>query len=505
MIDKLSKQIAEILPQIKLRYVRSEVIRSDRSVTVYFNSSVAVENKDKEAIAHLIKNSLPLSFGNVKVVVNKIIVLEEFVKKEVIKFLSDKHKIICSSVKEADVSAYISESETVKVLIKLESTVYDFFNDKNVTEEIKAHLENIFVNDFNIEIENVGKAEIDTEKLKYVPKESEMQLAFRRQLRVKGVTKLFDDDDTDTAIYMADSIDCLGVCYLAGTITNFTEQETKTGKPYFRISFTDKTKTLSGNIFPNKDKISKLRKLDVGVDIIAKGEFEMYNGSHSLRILSINLCEFPNNFIPQERPKKPCPKEYSLVFPKELVIQTQTSFVDVKETPNALLGRNFVIFDFETTGTDFDDKITEIGAVKIVDGKFTEYFSTLINPGKHIPNEVVKITGIDDNMVADAPKFEDVCADFYKFCFGSTIIAHNIEFDSRFLHNQAKPLDYYFDNPQLDTLELAKKCIYGVANYKLNTLCDKFGISFNHHRAYEDAFATGQLFIEMVRIKPDMI
>ncbi len=499
MIDKLAKQIAEIIPQNKLRYVRSEIVKSDKSITVYFNSSIAVSDVETKQISSLVKSYLPQSFNDVKIVINKIIVLEEFVKKEIVKYLSDNHKISCSSVVENDISAKIAER--VQVLIKLESTVYQFFKSENVAEEIKTHLENIFVNDFIIETEDIGQAKVDTEKLKYIPKESEMQIAFRRELKVKGVTKLFDDDDTDTATYIADCRGLIGECHLAGTITNIREQESKAGKPFYIVEFSDKTGQASGVVFPNKDKLPKLKKLSAGVDIIIRGEYEMRGEYHNLRILSINLCEFPKNFIPQERPKKPCPKEYSLIFPKELVIETQASFVDVKETPKALLGRNFVVFDFETTGTDFDDKITEIGAVKMVDGKIIEYFSTLVNPGKHIPNEVVNLTGIDDNMVADAPTFADVCADFYKFCYGSTLIAHNIEFDSRFLRNESKPLDYDFDNPQLDTLALARECIYGVANYKLNTLCDKFGITFRHHRAYADALATGELFIEIIRIR----
>ena len=193
------------------------------------------------------------------------------------------------------------------------------------------------------------------------------------------------------------------------------------------------------------------------------------------------------------------PDNYRLVRPQPLVIEKQDNFLEEKTIPECFTGRTFVVFDFETTGTDFDDKITEIGAVKVIDGKLTEYFTTLINPHKHIPADVVSITGIDDEMVSTAPDFEDVCPDFYKFCHDATLVAHNIEFDSRFLKNQSAPLDYYYDNPQLDTLALARECIYGVANYKLNTLCDKFGIVFRHHRALSDAIATAELLIEIIR------
>ncbi|MBO7368882.1 MAG: 3'-5' exonuclease, partial [Clostridia bacterium] len=212
----------------------------------------------------------------------------------------------------------------------------------------------------------------------------------------------------------------------------------------------------------------------------------------------------PENFVPVEREKRKVANNYSFVSPKPVELEEQDNFLIDKSAPECFKGRTFVVFDLETTGTDFDDKITEIGAVKIVDGKFTERFTTLINPGKHIPKDVAELTGIDDDTVKDALSYEKVCADFYKFCYGATLIGHNVEFDIRFVRNQSKPLDYIFDNPLMDTLAIAREVVYGVANYKLNTLCEKFGIKFRHHRAYSDAFATAELFIELIRIRKSL-
>ena len=140
----------------------------------------------------------------------------------------------------------------------------------------------------------------------------------------------------------------------------------------------------------------------------------------------------------------------------------------------------------------------------MIDGVATEYFSTLVNPEKHLPQEVVDLTGITDDMVKDAPKFSEVCGDFYKFCYGSTLVAHNIEFDSRYIKKESEAIDFYFDNPQMDTLALARENIFDVSNHKLNTLCDKFGITFRHHRAYADAWATSELFVEIIRIRKSL-
>ncbi|MBO4572358.1 MAG: 3'-5' exoribonuclease [Clostridia bacterium] len=500
MDNILAEKLNGLIPEGRIRLRTAVLSKKDRSLTAYFNSSAAVSTAISEEMAATIKSFMPAGVCSVKVDVTKIVALKEFVVPKVLRFFNEKHKIVCSSVKEGDVNVTV-DGFFVKTELSLESSVFSFCNEKNVGNELKAYLEDSFVEDFTVLFYDRGATVADAESLKYVPDERETQMTLRRKLKVDEVTKYFDDDRTDTATYIADTDGFLGEVYLAGKIVSIREQTTKNDKPFFKIDISDRTGVATGTVFPTKDKLPKMRKLSEGVGIIIRGEYEMRGEYRNLRINSINLCVFPDNFVPQPRPKKPVPENYYLVRPQPLVIEKQESFLDVKKVPDAFIGRTFVVFDFETTGTDFDDKITEIGAVKVVDGKPTEYFSTLINPKKHIPQDVVAITGIDDTTVADAPYFEEVCPDFYKFCHDSTLVAHNIEFDSRFLKNQSAPLDYVFDNPQMDTLALARECIYGVANYKLNTLCDKFGIVFRHHRAFADALATAELFIEIIRIR----
>ena len=160
-----------------------------------------------------------------------------------------------------------------------------------------------------------------------------------------------------------------------------------------------------------------------------------------------------------------------------------------------------MVLDLETTGTSVtDDRITEIGAVRLVDGKVTEKFSTMVNPERKIPEIVVELTGITDDMVANAPTFAEVAGDIYKFCYGSIIVAHNIGFDYPFLKNMSKPSGYLYANRGIDTLALSRELLT-LPNNKLNTVCEHFGIEFLHHRAYSDALATAQMFIELVRLK----
>lgn len=161
----------------------------------------------------------------------------------------------------------------------------------------------------------------------------------------------------------------------------------------------------------------------------------------------------------------------------------------------------YIAFDLETTGfLPGVEQITEIGAVKFENGKPISRFATLVNPQKPIPAEVVKVTGITDDMVKDSPLIEDLLPQFAEFCGDDIIVAHNAAFDVQFLTADIKK--YESEAPKgiiLDTLSMAKKIIPGLANYKLGTLVQHFEIiSTDFHRAEEDASYCGQVFWRLI-------
>ena len=166
----------------------------------------------------------------------------------------------------------------------------------------------------------------------------------------------------------------------------------------------------------------------------------------------------------------------------------------------------FVVFDLETTGLNsYKDRITEIGAVKIKGGKIVDKFSTFVNPGIPIPSFIVKLTGITDEMVADAPPIEQVMNEFLEFIQGSVLVAHNANFDVGFLRQNAKVMGEKIKNPVIDTLELCRKMFPELGKYKLNIIAKHLGIELeNHHRAVDDSLATAKIFIycmDMLRDK----
>jgi DNA polymerase III epsilon subunit family exonuclease len=159
---------------------------------------------------------------------------------------------------------------------------------------------------------------------------------------------------------------------------------------------------------------------------------------------------------------------------------------------------SFVCFDFETTGFGNYDKITEIGAVKVVNGRIVEYFSELVNPKRKIPEPVIEITGITNEMVKDKETIYEVLPRFLKFAGDSILVAHNAKFDCRFLLIEAEKLGCKIKNPVLDTMALAKRKLPRMTSYRLTALTDHFGIDQKDaHRAYCDAEATAKLYFKL--------
>lgn len=500
VLDRINDSISNS-GKIALKY--GKISLSEKSLSLYFLTDFNVTEEVSSLIKNQIKEAIPDSFSAVNLQFEKILAEKEFVFKEIKDYLSSAHKAIADFV-TTDESSFTKNGGLITVKLLVAETAYDYVNSNGIAKETEDYLAGRFVNDFKLlVVSNNSDGGLDED---FIPKTVTPEVYTRenRTFLVDEVTRLFDNDTERKCTYISDTKNFIGEVYVAGVINRIEERVTKTGKPFFLIEINDRTGTLTGTCFPTKANLPKVQKLQESSEIIARGEFQKRGDYINFTYRSINLCVFPKNFVPKQRAHRPCPENYALVFPQKLETETQDNFLEVKTIPECFKGRTFVVFDLETTGTDFDDKITEIGAVKMIDGVATEYFSTLVNPEKRIPQEVVDLTGISDDMVKDAPKFSEVCGDFYKFCEGSTLVAHNIDFDSRFIKRQGEAIDYYFDNPLMDTLALARENIFGVSNYKLNTLCDKFGIVFRHHRAYSDALATSELFVEIIRIRKSL-
>lgn len=165
------------------------------------------------------------------------------------------------------------------------------------------------------------------------------------------------------------------------------------------------------------------------------------------------------------------------------------------------LDDTYVVFDIETTGLSKEkEMITEIGAVKVADGKIIDRFSTFVNPQRPISAEITKLTGITDDMVKDAPTIENVLPEFLKFCEDTVLVAHNASFDTGFIRIAAERAGLgELHHTIVDTLELARALLPELNKHKLDIVCEHLGVTLNgHHRAVNDAEATAEVFIKFL-------
>ena len=172
----------------------------------------------------------------------------------------------------------------------------------------------------------------------------------------------------------------------------------------------------------------------------------------------------------------------------------------VTDSRGQSLDSTFVVFDIETTGfSAVNDRIIEIGAVKVENGMITEKFSEFVNPERPIPFEIEKLTSINDRMVEDAPNISVILPKFMDFCGGSVLVAHNADFDTGFIRHNCEVLGLTYDYTYVDTLGIARSFLEGLKNYKLDTVVEAMGCTLaNHHRAVDDAGATADVFVRFL-------
>ena len=498
------KEIDENLARIRLKTV---TLHKNGSADFAFICDKSASEYVCIKIENVLRNYLPETFKECRVTVSKIVADPELVANEILRYLKSDFMSVANCVELKNISVSQPENGKCDYTIIVDEDAFGYFKSNSLTDKISAHLYGNFCCLFHGEAINSGKTEANKEILKQKVNVTDFETINCRTLKVSDPVKIWGEEIDGTAIYAADAQYAQGICCFAGTIVSMNQRETKTGKTFYLIELDDTTGKIQGKIFMTKEKEKKIEKLQIGTKIICRGDLSTFNGLPSFKIIDVSFCEFPENFKPEERASKSVPEFYSIVTPEPLEDMAQAGFFDaVKSVPECLIGKTFVVVDIETTGLSYlgGDKITEIGAVKIIDGKIVDKFQTLINPEKKISEEITALTGIDDEMVKDMPTIDKVIPDFFKYADGSVIIGHNLDFDYKFIKFYAKDSGYIFKNDGIDTIPFAKEVVPRLKNYKLNTVCDYFSIQFLHHRALSDAHATAKLFLELVGIKKEL-
>ncbi|MCI7323437.1 MAG: PolC-type DNA polymerase III [Lachnospiraceae bacterium] len=172
----------------------------------------------------------------------------------------------------------------------------------------------------------------------------------------------------------------------------------------------------------------------------------------------------------------------------------------VTDSRNQSLEADYVVFDLETTGfSPENNRIIEIGAVKVQGGKITDKFSTFVNPQVPIPFRIEQLTSINDSMVIDAPPIEQILPQFMEFCEGCVMVAHNADFDMSFIKKNCMRQGMECRPTIVDTVGLARILLPNLNRFKLDTVAKALGVSLdNHHRAVDDAGCTAEIFVKFI-------
>lgn len=155
----------------------------------------------------------------------------------------------------------------------------------------------------------------------------------------------------------------------------------------------------------------------------------------------------------------------------------------------------YAVVDIETTGGRAGNhKITEIGIVKMVNGEVVDQWQSLLNPQRRIPGMITRLTGISDDMVADAPLFIDIADELEQFTEDCVFVAHNVNFDYGFIREEFARINRHYKRPKLCTVQTMRQHYKGLASYSLANLSKHFNINMQqHHRALSDAIAAAEL------------
>lgn len=159
-----------------------------------------------------------------------------------------------------------------------------------------------------------------------------------------------------------------------------------------------------------------------------------------------------------------------------------------------------IIYDVETTGLNFDrDRLTEIGAVKIKNLRVIDSFNTMVNPERSIPQKIVELTGINNGMVANAPKERQAVEEFFRFCGDNPVmVAHNARFDNSMIDAVCRRHNIPHEYTSIDTLVMSRAMLPELGRHTLDSVARHLKLGkFEHHRACDDAMILAKIFIKL--------
>lgn len=472
---------------------------------LYPSSEKDLKDEDKKEIIDWLNENLKFESLKLKVKFLKTYLEERLILKAVQTFFEKHFKLITTYLNKENFSVKITPIDVV-VDIELSARLNNFFSEHKIVGKLSKFLKENFLVEFVVNlIENQNIIdEVDIENV-------QMKTTYKAPQRynVEIVKEVVGKDIVPKPEYISFITKPKTSVIVAGFIKKIERKDftIKKGvregqtKAYFNFQIADRKGKLDCIYFCPKKNEKNMEALEEFMFVLLHGDVRLNQlNKLCLYVDKIALAaetEKKEDFVSQNVVKF----EGTVVEIEKITALEQNSMFELKSKyNNKISGRTIVVFDIETTGLDPNtDQIIELGAVKIENGNIVEKFSTFVKPTKKIPYEVVKLTGITDEMVEDAPPIDLVIKDFYEFTRGCVLCGHNmIGFDIKFVRREGDILGLVFDNELVDTLNEARVARLKISRFNLATVVKALGLTLEGaHRAWNDAYATAQVLLKL--------
>ena len=503
-------------PELKFNsatYRRDKHELEVRFIISAYDSELYNENKIAD-----VKSVVESIFPGINIVVTFIRTYADKINvtSKIYEYFNKYEQMLFKFLSEKNMQLDISDRE-IEIKISFDTPTFMLLKNTDSEARLKEYLDENFNGEISVSyIENV--VDINNIKVEDLVETQHSHQASEscRLIKTTGCDKVYSRGKvsaiTQMPSYISDIKNPTENVVLCGKISGLQHKEYKNKrynpddpsskepetKPMFRCVLDDTTGHIECVCFPRLNDVEMLKSLSEDEEVICLGNVSVstYNGQLSYALDGIFRCSIQFDSIQQVQNKE-CPKEYTTVFPEPYTKVSQESlFEEKKAVPDFIQNKTFVIFDFEATDKYINTaEPIEIAAVKMVDGTFTEVFQSFVKPNEEISDFITELTSITNEMVKDAPKFEDILPDFFKFTRGCTLVGHNISgYDFPLLEKYARQEGYKFDNELVDTLLLAREHLTEFKRFDLVSLSKNLGISHkNAHRAIADVYATSEL------------
>ncbi len=509
-IEKLNKQFNNKYDFLQLLEVNYDSDTSQCTITLLYPYNVEeIPDTDKKEITKFYQEFLLLR-GKLKIKFKRSFLDEVLIVDEIVEFFKNEKKGLLPYIQKSNISSK-QEGSNVNIQLSLNQDVLALIDEFELSTAIKKHIEKNFITTAFVNV--VENEEVLPEDI--IADEIIPQGKKTRRYEVKVEKKLVGSDIIPQPEYIGDNKTPKGSVILCGFISNinhktYTQKKGKRAgqeRNLYSFNLKDETGSIESVFFCGKTHQRVMDGLEEMFMLLMVGDLKKgLNDKLTYYVRKISLASpLKQEIVEEEGEKEDKWVHKKVVFPEIIPRRTQGNLFETKAQYNKfIMDNSIVVFDLETTGLNPEEcEITEIGAVKIDHGEITERFWSFAKPKNRIPYEVEKITNITNEMVANAPRIEDVIYDFYEWSRGAVISGYNIiGFDMKFLKKVADRIGVRFDNEVIDTYIVARQSSVKVGNYKLGTVVKALGLKLvDAHRAYNDAHATAEVLMEFNRLK----